>query len=65
VVKSADARKCDDLAHLEGLDGPRYGCFLPAPEVGAVFTKAFEVGTDHPPELALVHRAHVVQAVVP
>jgi hypothetical protein len=56
-------RERDDLPHLGRLDSPRHRCFLSEPEVGAVFVKILEVGTDHPLELALVHRDHVVQAV--
>jgi hypothetical protein len=63
MMQSSDPRKCNDLPHFLRFDRPLFRGILFQPEVCSVRVVVVDIGKDHSPELSLIDRDHVVEAV--
>ena len=63
VVKPANTGKCDDLAVARGLHGSRNRRVLLESQVSPVLMEIVDVGPDDPPEVVLVERDDMIEAV--
>ena len=63
MVQPTHARNRDDLTHFSLLDRPLFWSVLCESEMRSVLVVVVDIGPDHSPNLALIDRDYMIQAV--